>query len=89
MTTLFRIVLSRTWIESFLPDARERDPGPRYDVAPGVSAAAFDNFSIRASGGMQTEDSPGAQINMTNWASLALPRMAVGDSLAADVSRML
>eukprot|EP00965_Chrysotila_dentata_P250493 6209482-Pleurochrysis_carterae.AAC.1 len=26
---------------------------------------------------------------MTNWTSLALPRMAVGDFLAADVSRML
>eukprot|EP00965_Chrysotila_dentata_P110066 3636919-Pleurochrysis_carterae.AAC.2 len=89
MTTLFRIVLSRTWIESFLPDAREQGAGPQYDVAPGVSAAAFDNFPIRASGGMQTKNSPGAQINMTSWASLAFPQMAVGDSLAADVSNML
>eukprot|EP00965_Chrysotila_dentata_P067015 2217947-Pleurochrysis_carterae.AAC.16 len=83
MTTLLRMVFSRSWVESVLPAALARDPGPRYDVAPGMSAAAFDNFSIRAAGGMQTEDDPGAQINMTNWASLALPLSAVGDSLAA------
>eukprot|EP00965_Chrysotila_dentata_P003512 114544-Pleurochrysis_carterae.AAC.1 len=59
MTTLFQIVLSRSWVESFLPDALLRDPGPNYEVAPGVSAAAFDNFSIRASGGLQTDDEPG------------------------------
>eukprot|EP00965_Chrysotila_dentata_P125422 4146827-Pleurochrysis_carterae.AAC.1 len=30
-------------------NALRRYPGPRYDVAPGVSAAVFDNFSICAS----------------------------------------
>eukprot|EP00965_Chrysotila_dentata_P197099 6177989-Pleurochrysis_carterae.AAC.6 len=49
MTTWFRIVFSRLWIECFLPDALEREPGPRYEVAPGVSAAALDNLSLRAS----------------------------------------
>eukprot|EP00965_Chrysotila_dentata_P074988 2477512-Pleurochrysis_carterae.AAC.2 len=60
MATLFRIVLSRSWVESLLPDALRRDPGPKYDVAPGVSAAAFDKFFMGLSGGMQTDDEPGA-----------------------------
>eukprot|EP00965_Chrysotila_dentata_P015222 503256-Pleurochrysis_carterae.AAC.1 len=31
-------------------DALRKDPAPRYAVAPRVTAAAFDNSSIRASG---------------------------------------
>eukprot|EP00965_Chrysotila_dentata_P063044 2088323-Pleurochrysis_carterae.AAC.2 len=83
------MVLSGTWIESFLPDALRKDPAPRYVVAPRVIAAAFDNSSIRASGGLHTDDNPGAQINMTDSASLALARSAVGDTLATQVSSAL
>eukprot|EP00965_Chrysotila_dentata_P204807 6182559-Pleurochrysis_carterae.AAC.3 len=68
----------------------KRDPGLKYEeFATRFSTTAFDNFSIGALGGMQTKNDPGSQINMTNWASLALPLSAVGDSLANRVARSL
>eukprot|EP00965_Chrysotila_dentata_P004962 162737-Pleurochrysis_carterae.AAC.1 len=72
--------MSQSWVQSFFPDAQKLDPGPRYPVAVGISAAAFDTFSIRAAGGLMVDDDPGEQINFTNCASLAIPRAALGKS---------
>eukprot|EP00965_Chrysotila_dentata_P055726 1848160-Pleurochrysis_carterae.AAC.1 len=80
MTTLFCVALSHSWVQPFLPDALKRPYGPKYPAAAGISAAVFDNFSIRAAGGLMIDDEPGEQINMTNWASLASPEAVLGNS---------
>eukprot|EP00965_Chrysotila_dentata_P110333 3645040-Pleurochrysis_carterae.AAC.2 len=73
-----------------LPEARRRDLCPRYKVVTGISPAVFDNFSIRAAGGLMVNEEPGEQLNMTNWASLAIPEAALGSrDLAQQVQQQL
>eukprot|EP00965_Chrysotila_dentata_P151270 4999811-Pleurochrysis_carterae.AAC.1 len=49
-------------------------------LLPRASVAASDNFLNRAAGGLMVDDEPGAPINMTNLASLAIPKAALSNS---------
>eukprot|EP00965_Chrysotila_dentata_P125037 4133000-Pleurochrysis_carterae.AAC.1 len=64
-----------------------RDDAP---VAPRVSAAVFDNFEIRALGGLLTDDNAGAQIiNKTNGRCWRCPVLFVKcAALCARVTRL-
>ena len=69
-----RSVMSRVWAEELCDDAVERDPGPAYPVAEGITAAVFDNLMIKVGyGGYATSNSDGRKIEMTNWATVFLP----------------
>ena len=73
-----RSVMSRAWVESLCDDAIERDPGPSYPVAEGLTAAVFDNLMMNVGySGFATSDSDGRKIEMTNWATVFLPAAAM------------
>ena len=73
-----RAVMCRTWTESLCDDAIERDPGPTYPVAEGITAAVFDNLSMNVGySSFATSQSGGRQIIMTNWATVFLPALAM------------
>ena len=73
-----RSVMCRTWTEELCDLAVDRDPGPTYPIAEGITAAVFDNlmmnvgYSSYAAGGVA-----GTKIEMTNWATLFLPACAM------------
>ena len=89
LTTLFRVVLSKSWVKGVLPLAYELNPGPRYPVAAGFSIACFDNFTIRAAGGLMTDETVGERLDMTNWASLAVPAAAVDPNLVLSINSIV
>ena len=69
-----RSVMCRTWTESLCDDAIERDPGPSYPVAEGITAAVFDNLQMNVGySSYATSTSDGRKIEMTNWATVFLP----------------
>ena len=69
-----RSVMSHAWTESLCDDAVERDPGPSYPVAEGITAAVFDNLQMNVGySSYATSTSSGRKIEMTNWATLFLP----------------
>jgi len=62
-------------IESLIIRALERDPGPDYEELSGVGASCFDNLTIRvAYKAYSTQDSTGFRMDMTNWATMTIPR---------------
>ena len=68
------VVMSRTFTGSLCDMAVERDPGPAYAVASGITAAVFDNFQMQANyKGYAVGGIVGEEIKMTNWASVFLP----------------
>ena len=72
------LVMSRTWTEQLVDSALARDPGCPYNVAQGISGAVFDNFNLKAGyGSYSTLSSTGLSIDMTNWATVFIPRTAV------------
>ena len=74
MSYFGRSVMSRSWAEKLCDDAVERDPGPSYPVAEGITAAVFDNLMINvAYSSYATSNSNGRKIEMTNWATVFLP----------------
>ena len=69
-----RSVMCHAWTESLCDDAVERDPGPSYPVAEGITAAVFDNLQMNVGySSYATSTSTGRKIEMTNWATLFLP----------------
>ena len=74
VTYFGRSVMSRSWTEQLCDDAIERDPGPSYPVAEGITAAVFDNLMMKVGySGHATSNSDGRKIEMTNWATVFLP----------------
>jgi len=68
-------MLSDAWVESLIIRALERDPGPDYEELSGVGASCFDNLTIRvAYKAYSTQDSTGFRMDMTNWATMTIPR---------------
>ena len=73
-----RAVMSRTWTEELCDAAVERDPGPNYPIAEGISAAVFDNLMMNVGySSFGTSGQAGRKIEMTNWATLFLPAAAM------------
>lgn len=73
-----RSVMSHSWAEALCDDAIERDPGPAYPVAEGLTAAVFDNLNMKVGySSYATSDSGGHRIEMTNWATVFLPAAAM------------
>ena len=78
-------VMSRTWADNFCDDAVQRDPGPPYETAGGMSAAVFDNFMMKVGySSFSTEGEAGYQLKMTNWATAFLPALAVPADFSID-----
>ena len=73
-----RSVMCRTWTELLCDAAIERDPGPDYPLAEGLTAAVFDNLMMNVGySSYATSTSGGSKIEMTNWATVFLPRAAM------------
>ena len=73
-----RLLPSRRWIDDVVTDALESNPGCPYEVVDWCSAAVADNYTEECNyKAKHTQDSQGLQLNMTNWASLALARSSV------------
>ena len=47
ISQLSRAVMTQYWTEELCEAALLRDPGPRYPIACGISAAVFDNFMMK------------------------------------------
>ena len=78
LTQFCRVIMSRTWTEDICELALEHNPGPPYPTAGGISAAVFDNFTMKVGfGSYATTDSHGLRLDMTNWASVLLPASAM------------
>ena len=70
--------MSRTWAEELCDAAVDRDPGPNYPTAEGISAAVFDNLMMNVGySSFATGGQAGIKIEMTNWATLFLPAAAM------------
>lgn len=74
----FRGVLADDqWTLNLIDEALERNPGPAYEVLPGVGAAMLDNLSIQVDyQGTFTTDAHGRLQHMTLWQSMDVPRAA-------------
>ena len=78
ISTVYRGVMSRNWVRDFLEVAAKCDPGVPYEVPDGIVGAAFDNYQCKSGySRYATQDSAGEPLYMTNWASLAIPAIAV------------
>jgi hypothetical protein len=69
-------MVSRTWMKgTFLPRAVKRDPGSKYPLIPLIGAAALDNFTLQCNyHGVQRLESDGWRLDMTNWATIGIPK---------------
>ena len=83
-TTYFgRFVMSRFWTEEICDLAMQRDPGPNYPVAQGLTAAVFDNLSMQVGyASYSVAGQAGHKIEMTNWATVFLPAAAMPNGFA-------
>ena len=73
-----RFIMSRTWTEDLCDEAVDRDPGAQYPVQQGISAAVFDNFQMKVDyASFSVNGETGTKIEMTNWATVFLPAMAM------------
>jgi hypothetical protein len=80
-----RNVMSWTWTIALCDDAVQRDPGPQYATARGMTAAVFDNFMMKVGyGSYGTQESSAHTIEMTNWATVFLPTLAVPADFSID-----
>ena len=70
--------MSSTWAEDLCDVAMERDPGPTYPVAEGLTAAVFDNLNMNVNyASFAVGGEAGRKIEMTNWATVFLPANAM------------
>lgn len=72
-----RMLPSFTWTTEFIAAALELESQyiPGYDVVDWVSAAVFDNYTEQVNySAAHNADSQGERLDMTNWATLYLPR---------------
>lgn len=72
-----RLVPSLTWTGDFIAEALELESEyiPSYEVVDWVSASVFDNYTEQVNySAAHNADSQGERLDMTNWATLYLPR---------------
>eukprot|EP00962_Isochrysis_galbana_P009201 scaffold2568_cov118-Isochrysis_galbana.AAC.2 len=73
-----RALPSFTWTEDFVEEALRYDPGCRYPVLDWVSASVFDNYTEQMNySATHNADTQGRRLDMTNWATLFLPRASL------------
>ena len=78
-----RLVMHRQWTEQLCDDALKRDPGAPYEVTKALTAACFDNYTIKVGyGSFATVDRKGERFDMTNWGSVSVPASAVPANLS-------
>ena len=69
-----RVLPSINWTNDLVTDALKQNPGPPYKAVQLVTAAMFDNYTAHVNYSAQhTADSQGERLDMTNWASAAIP----------------
>ena len=70
------LLASHTWTGDFIRFARERRPPCSYEELPLVGGVMFDNYQRKVLYSSKvTVESHGYLLNMTNWASMAIPKM--------------
>ena len=75
MLASVRVLLCRTWVNKLVSDAMEFYPGPSYECIDWSSAVVFDNYTAQFNyDARHTADTQGERLDMTNWASIFLPR---------------
>ena len=73
--TAVRALPSVKWTGDLVTDALERNPGSPYDTVEWVTAAVFDNNTTQCNySARHNADTQGERLDMTNWASMSLPR---------------
>ena len=73
-----RLVPSYNWTDQFVTNALQTPRPLQYEVLDGISAAVFDNFTEQMNySAAHNADSQGQRIDMTNWATLYLPKSSV------------
>ena len=69
------LLASYNWVNDFALEAMAHRPGPAYEVLPGVGGCMFDNYTRKVIySSLQTTDSWGFRLDMTNSASMSIPR---------------
>jgi hypothetical protein len=70
------LLTSETWTEDFMKLARDHRPPCDYEELPLVGGAVFDNYTRRVMYKSQvTVERSGYLLNMTNWASISIPKL--------------
>ena len=72
-----RVLPSLKWTEDFINDALQLQKQyiPKYAVVDWVSAAVFDNYTEQVNySAAHNADTQGERLDMTNWATLYLPK---------------
>jgi hypothetical protein len=70
------ILTSHTWTKDFIEFARDRRPPCSYEQLPQVGGTMFDNYQRKVLYASKvTVEKHGYLLNMTNWASIAIPKM--------------
>jgi len=82
-----RALPSKTWLDGFVEDALKHHPGPSYPVLDFVSAAVFDNYTEQVNyQATHNADTQGERLDMTNWATVWLPRSTLRHISIGDLS---
>ena len=75
MLASVRVLLSRNWVQDLVQEAMEYYPGPGYECIDWASATVFDNYTAQFNyDARHTSDTQGERLDMTNWATIFLPR---------------
>ena len=70
-----RVLPSINWIDDLVTDALKVDPGCPYEVMDWVTGCVFDNYTThRNYSAAHNSDTQGERIDMTNWATVGIPR---------------
>ena len=80
------ILMSHQWTEEVVLSAGKYRPGASYPCVKGVGAVMFDNYSRKILYKSQwTAADSGYRLDMTNWASMAVPQLVPFDASAECV----
>ena len=75
MLSSVRVLLSRNWVHDLISESMTYYPGPDYQCIDWASAVVFDNYTAQFNyDARHTSDTQGERLDMTNWASIFLPR---------------
>ena len=78
--TAVRLLASQNCTLGIIKEALPRWPGPSYKTCPFVSGVCFDNFTVKVNyNTTHSVESQSYRLDMTNWATAAIPLATVHD----------
>jgi hypothetical protein len=76
-----RVMPSYNWTDTFVNDALLTPRPLQYDILDGITACVFDNYTDQMNySAAHNADTQGQRIDMTNWATLYLPKSSVPEA---------